>query len=362
MIHSKKSGHRGFTLIELLVVIAIIAVLIALLLPAVQSAREAARRAQCINNLKQLSLAVHNYVSTYSVFPSQCSLTGSLYAGWSPSWPVLILGQLEQQTMFNAWNFCCSIWDPPAGATQTFNSTVGYTQIATLLCPSENVPIGPSYPWATINYRGNMSGPGTIRAFNGMIVPHFDLKLWVNPAYSIDQIVFGFEGVTDGSSNTALFSERLHGYADNRVVYPGQDGAKRGIYANTVTAGIAWNANGNDYAGSVAFAKACASLPASQASLYTIFDGWFWCVGIPIGIVPTSYVHYGTPNQLACYADAFPPGNYNGSWPPTSNHPGGVNVSFADGSVKFVKDTVSLQTWWALGTRNQAEVISSDSY
>ena len=83
-------------------------------------------------------------------------------------------------------------------------------------------------------------------------------------------------------------------------------GRPSGIYKNTVTAGIPWNANSNDYAGSVAFAKALASLPASQASLYTIFHGWFWCVGIPIGIVPTSYTHYGTPNQLPAIPTTFP--------------------------------------------------------
>src|SRR5271170_1876430 len=100
-------GHRGFTLIELLVVIAIIAVLIALLLPAVQSAREAARRAQCTNNLKQLALAAHNYLSQQGVFPMQTTYpAGQTQSwGWSYGWPLAIAPQLEQNVLFNAFNF-----------------------------------------------------------------------------------------------------------------------------------------------------------------------------------------------------------------------------------------------------------------
>ena len=99
--------RRGFTLIELLVVIAIIAVLIGLLLPAVQAAREAARRAQCVNNLKQLGLAVHNYISTYSIFPLQCNYNTSETQdqGFSWSWCVAILPEMEQQSLYNTMNF-----------------------------------------------------------------------------------------------------------------------------------------------------------------------------------------------------------------------------------------------------------------
>src|SRR3954464_7542971 len=123
----KTASGRGFTLIELLVVIAIIAVLIALLLPAVQAAREAARRSQCVNNLKQIGLASHNYISTHGVLPlgdmynagtnaaktsgGPCANGGDQYS-WG--WPVPLLSNLEQQPMYNAWNMCCGFRDPAA--------------------------------------------------------------------------------------------------------------------------------------------------------------------------------------------------------------------------------------------------------
>lgn len=142
-------GRRAFTLIELLVVIAIIAVLIALLLPAVQAAREAARRSQCVNNLKQLGLAVHNYESTYSCFPPSCSGpevagTGSVDSGWSYGWPLALMSGMEQQTLFNTTNF----YSKPRGPE---NSTVGYAQLGALLCPSDGSTQKPNDPWGTNN-------------------------------------------------------------------------------------------------------------------------------------------------------------------------------------------------------------------
>ncbi len=115
------SPRRGFTLIELLVVIAIIAVLIALLLPAVQAAREAARRAQCVNNLKQLGLAVHNYISAVNVVPAQ-SIQNNTGFPWYTSWTTSLLPQLEQQAVFNSFNFALLMEDPT-------NYTGGYTQL-----------------------------------------------------------------------------------------------------------------------------------------------------------------------------------------------------------------------------------------
>ena len=127
--------RRGFTLIELLVVIAIIAVLIALLLPAVQAAREAARRAQCVNNLKQLALASHNYVSTYGTFPiGSPMMADPLISGQSvaesQSIFVSLLGQLEQQPLFNSYNFSRSTY-------AVMNQTVFRTGLSALWCPSD---------------------------------------------------------------------------------------------------------------------------------------------------------------------------------------------------------------------------------
>ncbi len=160
-------GRGAFTLIELLVVIAIIAVLIALLLPAVQAAREAARRAQCVNNLKQLGLATHNYLSANGVFPAQSTQNvGSTWGPWNTSWVDSLLPQMEQVALFNSMNFNLLFADP-TGAS----NTAAFTQVATLLCPSENIKVRPQNPWGTTNYAGCYGGPGAISRASGVIVP-----------------------------------------------------------------------------------------------------------------------------------------------------------------------------------------------
>jgi prepilin-type N-terminal cleavage/methylation domain-containing protein/prepilin-type processing-associated H-X9-DG protein len=360
---NRGGGIHGFTLIELLVVIAIIAVLIALLLPAVQAAREAARRAQCTNNLKQLGLAVHNYISSNNTFPLQNMYpsNGPQVNGWSTGWPLALLPQIEQQQLSNAFNFSFSIWDPPAGATANINSTVGYVQVGGLICPSEDVKVKTAPPWGTTNYVGNYGGPGILKYWSGTIVPN-------NWGYNLSNVgPFGIESVTDGTSNTALFSERLHGLTTNDTVYPGQTNFKRGLFLNTYSGAVG---NSNNNAGAIAFVQACKSLPSTTGSTNSNINGYIWCIGYPWHLVVSSYTHFNTPNGTSCYNPTVDPnvggpnvwGNPDGALPPTSNHPGGVNVGFADGSVKFMKDSISLQSWWAVGTRNGGETISSDSY
>src|SRR5215213_8186435 len=139
----------GFTLIELLVVIAIIGVLIALLLPAVQAAREAARRVQCTNNLKQLGLALHNYESANGIVVMQSMYPAGNYpptkshttGGASYGWTVALLPFLEQAPLFNAFNFSAYVWNTGVKeAHPGANTTVGYTQLGSLLCPSDGAP------------------------------------------------------------------------------------------------------------------------------------------------------------------------------------------------------------------------------
>ena len=196
---------RGFTLLELLVVIAIIAVLIALLLPAVQAAREAARRAQCVNNLKQLGLGSHNYLSINGCYPYQSIAN---YAASTGSWSMVaglnyLLNQIEQTAMYNSLNFNLLMTDGS-------NTTVGYSLVASFICPSESVQARAASPWAPSNYAANVGGPGVISQWTGVIVP--GTNPWYNNSNNGGAV--GTQSVTDGTSNTAMWSEHLIGIND----------------------------------------------------------------------------------------------------------------------------------------------------
>jgi len=363
------SRSRGaFTLIELLVVIAIIAVLIALLLPAVQAAREAARRAQCVNNLKQLGLATHNYISSNNVFPSTNMFLGPAYTttpgvgpgwGWNASWAVALLPNLEQTAMYNAWNF-------KDGADSLLNTTVAYNSLSGMICPSENLKTRPNGSWAPLSYRGNHGGPGVIVNWTGTIVENGTnnpLSWWGN-AGDTNMAFFGIEGVTDGTSNTGLFSEKLFG-SPGVPLNPGSANAKRALYV------VNYNGAYNTFNGANAQTAlaACKSVPNTTGDNGQIgINGFAWALGYPWAILNNGYHHFNTPNAYSCITASDTAGGSNiwggtsGMITATSNHSGGVNMGMADGSVRFVKDTVAPATWWAVGTRNQGEVISADAY
>jgi prepilin-type N-terminal cleavage/methylation domain-containing protein/prepilin-type processing-associated H-X9-DG protein len=340
---------RGFTLIELLVVIAIIGVLVALLLPAVQAAREAARRMQCTNNLKQLGLAVHNYHSSNNVLPAQCMYPASanLSGGWSFSWYLAILPNLEQGAVYNAVNFSLSPW----GLEQT---TAAYNQIGTLLCPSESISSRPGGLTATSSYVGNYGGPGSISGYSGTIIPLSDLEGIGGQLGPI-----GFQSVTDGLSNSALFSEHLIGLSNSPSLAISSRDAKRAVFQNTITA----KANSGAQQ-AMAFVNGCRAITTTSVSQDRIANQWF--AAYPMHIGTTSYQHYGPPNSVPCNNPADPSWlSYigpMGSAPATSNHSGGVNVCMTDGSVRFIRDTISIPTWWALGTRGGGEPLGPDAY
>ncbi|MBX6314151.1 MAG: DUF1559 domain-containing protein [Isosphaeraceae bacterium] len=365
-----ESHRRGFTLIELLVVIAIIGILIALLLPAVQAAREAARRAQCINNLKQLGLAVHNYISAHGSLPlgdyywsgtnekpAMAQAPGNGGDRYSWGWTIPILPFVEQPALYNAWNFCCGFRDPGGGGP-TINTTVMYNQLSIFLCPSENASARPQPPFGALNYVGNVGGPGAIQSFSGVMISAY----WGNATQAPTTNCIGLQAITDGTSNTAMFSERLIGVSGNpTVTLADRNNAKRALFQVPTSV----NVNSGSVTGAMAVLGACKSLPATTQSITSYRSGQIWTIGHPWGTVWNRYFHFGPPNMHSC--DTTPStfsglGGGQGVIPPTSNHPGGVNVCFVDGSVKFIKDSVNLQTWWALGTRAGGEVISSDAY
>ena len=380
--------RSGFTLIELLVVIAIIAVLIALLLPAVQSAREAARRAQCTNNLKQLGLAVHNYISSNNVLPLKTMWPSNeaVSWGWSYGWPLALLPNIEQTTMFNAFNFSTGLFGNSSSPSvySLGNTTVAYIQLAAFICPSDGTRVRPEAPYGAISYMGNMGGPQAIYPWSGTMVPQpgcnnsnpgetYNLGtsscpngIWLNGWGSPGTMgPVGIENIRDGTSNTGLFSERLIGLnapPANTTTRNSPD-FKRFVF-NAPT-GMPWQGS---TAQNLAFVRSCNSIPGTTVATNATANGIYWAADYIWYVVVNAYTHNGTPNTVECnnpsdyFATWATLGNPSGSAPPNSNHPGGVNLCFADGSVRFVKDSVNIQTWWGLGTRAGGEVISSDAY
>jgi prepilin-type N-terminal cleavage/methylation domain-containing protein/prepilin-type processing-associated H-X9-DG protein len=342
----------GFTLIELLVVVAIIAVLIALLLPAVQGARESARRSQCVNNLKQLGLAVNNYATALGALPPTASTTPSTLTHQVMNnfgMKARILPYIEQVVLWNSLNQGGASEAGAGSLAAGSNDTVVTTQVNTFLCPSDiNVPIG-TYGFLNgtgsrqVGYGSYPNNIGTIFRNNGGRID--------GPTYHMGTPSQGgtvtLSKVTDGTSHTAMFSEWIRG---------------RNIATSTGLQQV--------YVGGLPFPSSNGNVPLktyldscrNSQTIYPAYDhkGMKWlndnCAE------GGCYSHIMTPNLHACFFSGEGPQAGRTLVGASSNHGGGVNVGFLDGSVKFIKSSVSETIWWAISTRAGGEVVDANAY
>ncbi len=293
--------RKAFTLIELLVVVTVIGLLVAVLLPAVQMAREAARRMHCSNNLKQLGIALNSYALTHGAFPT--------LAIYSPH--TMLLPYLEQSAIYSSVNFNMRVSDE-AGA----NMTVAHTSLANFLCPSDH-----SQPRCGTNYAGNCGIGVQKYGFNGIIAP--------TPV--------GFHSITDGASQTTAFSEIILGLQ-------GSHDPRRVVYG---TVNVLIRPEEFDQ-----FTAECRELKPDPA--FILFDdrGNLW---MSTDFRTSLYNHSNPVNANSCANGVTLP---QGAWSAGSLHPGGANVLFADGHTRFMRESVNLTTWRALGSRNGAELVA----
>ncbi len=360
-------ARSGFTLIELLVVIAIIGVLIALLLPAVQSAREAARRAQCTNNLKQIGLALHNYHDAFLTFPPGGIADDSkgIWGGGQNvlSWRALILPQMEGGNQYNAINFD---QHGSGGPDPRAMYTAWVTVNSNWLCPSDdgnsesglglrpaNVPEGqypngsgpinpatnaPSTVCPIANYAGSFGDNYCIGPLTGTGGP------WETPVGTVPPIgtpTIGFNGFWGTWFGPAFEQNR---------------GQLRGIFAYRIQGvGVANIASIRDGTSNTLLVGEVIPSETADSNFYH-HNGCTFGTTVPINWATplVTGVDFGTSNWKSRFSYA--------SKGAKSRHPGGANFLFGDGSVKFLKQTISLPAYCALGSRRGGEALSADQY
>ncbi|MCC7420015.1 MAG: DUF1559 domain-containing protein [Planctomycetaceae bacterium] len=309
--------RRGFTLIELLVVIAIIAILIALLLPAVQQAREAARRTQCRNNLKQLGLALHNYHDTYLSFPIGCRTDAA--GGWGQSWWVGILPYIDQGPLYNQWNHSVA--------------NAGYTGQVTLL-DGKKIP-GVLCPSSTLKETTTANGGNLQLAhYTGIAGAYPDptgraatATMYSDGHFTTGGVLFfnsriRIKDITDGTTNTMIVGEQ----SDWMVDPAGTKVTCISSYPHSMWMG---STGGTERPFNVTTVRQTPGYKISEAT----GDGGVGC-----------------PNTGVC-------GNMGSNNPVQSIHAGGAHVMLGDGSVRFVSNNINLNTFLYLATRDDGQVL-----
>jgi len=345
MTRRPSSRPAGFTLIELLVVIALVATLIGLLLPAVQSAREAARRARCANNLRQIGLALHSYEAQFNAFPFQSTLlnraniSNLVPPACNPgnisfeylSAQVRLMPFLEHATTFASVNFSMEFCVTSDYRRHPANTTALNVRIETLLCPSDGRAMaGEGYP---TSYRGNVGVGPNIHTTS-------ESPDSGNGFFPFES-AFPSAAIVDGLAHTVAFSERLVG-----------SGRKPGS-ADRDFGDLTINYRGASLTADFAL-DVCRLAAASPSFPRFIEGGYRWDEGSRTNAY---YTHAQEPN--GSIPDALPP-NANPRWgiaTARSHHPGGVNALMGDGSTRFVTETIQRPVWRALGTRNGRELV-----
>jgi prepilin-type processing-associated H-X9-DG protein len=340
---------RGITVIELLVILAIVGIFVSLVLPATMVAREAARRAQCSHNLKQIGMAVHAYIGSYGVLPPAGSDTDHLEPLAIPvdhSMKARLLGFLEQQTLFDAINFSQPI-NPYDGPSEPYfaNVTVTATPLSLFLCPSDvgtdlSEPFaglgGAEFEAASTNYPNNLG-----------ITPTYTQNVLNGPAYILGSRdrslpLVRLSTVLDGTSHTSMFSEYVKG--DGREAQ-----LSNSVNLLRLSFSIPWTTRtGTPWGDS----QICQQSPLPRGH----YKGEFWAHHDPGR--GGGYFHTNPPNTKSCNGGWFPYGWVTAS----SFHRGGVNVLLLDGSVKFVSQAVNYPAWLALGTISGGEILGDDAF